>query len=108
MAKVAFIGTGLLGSAMVEGMLRRGDTVTVWNRTEAKARALEAKGAKVAASASCPPLSLKAEKIPMSNEPITFTNKVPHGNLLSNRAATTPDIQNRATLPSAPPRAIQR
>jgi len=48
MATVAFLGTGLLGSAMVEGMLRRGDAVTVWNRTEAKARALEAAGAKVA------------------------------------------------------------
>jgi 3-hydroxyisobutyrate dehydrogenase-like beta-hydroxyacid dehydrogenase len=35
---------------MVEGMLRRGDAVTVWNRTEAKARALEAFGAKVAAT----------------------------------------------------------
>jgi 3-hydroxyisobutyrate dehydrogenase-like beta-hydroxyacid dehydrogenase len=50
MANVAFIGTGLLGSAMVEGLLRRGDAVTVWNRTESKARALEAAGAKVAAS----------------------------------------------------------
>jgi len=48
MASVAFLGTGLLGGAMVEGMLRRGDQVTVWNRTEAKARALEALGAKVA------------------------------------------------------------
>src|SRR4026208_633321 len=46
MADVAFIGTGLLGSAMVEGMLKRGDSVTVWNRTEAKARALEAAGAR--------------------------------------------------------------
>jgi 3-hydroxyisobutyrate dehydrogenase-like beta-hydroxyacid dehydrogenase len=50
MANVAFLGTGLLGSAMVEGMLRRGEAVTVWNRTESKARALEALGAKVAAS----------------------------------------------------------
>lgn len=50
MAKVAFIGTGLLGSAMVEGLLRRGDAVTVWNRTEAKAHALEPIGAIVAAS----------------------------------------------------------
>jgi 3-hydroxyisobutyrate dehydrogenase len=48
MTKVAFIGTGLLGSAMVEGMLRRGDAVTVWNRTESKARALERFGATVA------------------------------------------------------------
>ena len=50
MASVGFIGTGLLGGAMVEGMLRRGDEVTVWNRTESKARALEQFGAKVAAS----------------------------------------------------------
>lgn len=50
MTNVAFIGTGLLGSGMVEGMLRRGDSVTVWNRTEVKARALEPLGAKVAAT----------------------------------------------------------
>ena len=50
MSNVAFIGTGLLGSGMVEGMLGRGDAVTVWNRTENKARALEAFGAKVAAT----------------------------------------------------------
>ena len=50
MASVAFLGTGMLGGAMVEGMLRRGDAVTVWNRTEAKARALESFGAKVAAT----------------------------------------------------------
>jgi 3-hydroxyisobutyrate dehydrogenase len=50
MATVAFLGTGLLGSGMVEAMLRRGESVTVWNRTESKARALEAHGAKVATS----------------------------------------------------------
>jgi 3-hydroxyisobutyrate dehydrogenase-like beta-hydroxyacid dehydrogenase len=41
MADIAFLGTGLLGSAMVESMLRRGLSVTVWNRTPSKARALE-------------------------------------------------------------------
>jgi 3-hydroxyisobutyrate dehydrogenase-like beta-hydroxyacid dehydrogenase len=50
MANVAFIGTGLLGSAMVERLLRRGDTVTVWNRTAPKAHALERFGARVAAT----------------------------------------------------------
>src|SRR5438132_2608578 len=50
MATVGFLGTGLLGSGMVERMLRRGDTVTVWNRTASKARALEPLGAKVAAT----------------------------------------------------------
>ena len=52
MSQVAFLGTGLLGSAMVEGMLRRGDEVTVWNRTASKATALESFGAKVASSPS--------------------------------------------------------
>ena len=50
MNHVAFLGTGLLGSGMVEAMLRRGTRVTVWNRTEAKARALESLGAQVAAT----------------------------------------------------------
>jgi 3-hydroxyisobutyrate dehydrogenase-like beta-hydroxyacid dehydrogenase len=50
MATVGFLGTGLLGSGMVERMLKRGDAVTVWNRTAAKARALEPLGARVAAT----------------------------------------------------------
>ena len=50
MSKVSFLGTGLLGSGMVEAMLRQGDAVTVWNRTPAKARTLEPFGAAVAGS----------------------------------------------------------
>jgi 3-hydroxyisobutyrate dehydrogenase-like beta-hydroxyacid dehydrogenase len=50
MTSVAFLGTGLLGSGMVEAMLGRGDRVTVWNRTASKARALERLGAIVAAT----------------------------------------------------------
>jgi 3-hydroxyisobutyrate dehydrogenase len=50
MSQVAFIGTGLLGSGMVEAMLGRGESVTIWNRTAEKARALEGLGARVAAA----------------------------------------------------------
>jgi 3-hydroxyisobutyrate dehydrogenase len=50
MTQIAFLGTGLLGSAFVEAALKRGDDVTVWNRTAAKARELEPLGARVAAS----------------------------------------------------------
>ncbi|CAN5478393.1 NAD(P)-dependent oxidoreductase [soil metagenome] len=42
----AFIGMGLLGSNFVKAMLQKGDSVQVWNRTAAKATALEAFGAK--------------------------------------------------------------
>ena len=48
MANIAFLGTGLLGSAFVEAAQQRGDQVTVWNRTIDKARKLEAFGAQVA------------------------------------------------------------
>jgi 3-hydroxyisobutyrate dehydrogenase len=51
-ARIALLGTGLLGSGMVQRFRRAGTTVTVWNRTEAKARALEAAGATVAATAT--------------------------------------------------------
>lgn len=50
MARIALLGTGLLGSGMVRRFLKSGTQVTVWNRTESKARALEADGASVAAS----------------------------------------------------------
>jgi 3-hydroxyisobutyrate dehydrogenase len=42
----AFLGTGLLGANFVKAMLKKGDQVQVWNRTAAKAKALEASGAK--------------------------------------------------------------
>lgn len=47
---IAFLGTGLLGAALVEAALGRGDRVAVWNRTAAKAQALERFGARAAAS----------------------------------------------------------
>ncbi len=48
MAHIAFLGTGLLGSAFVEAAAKRGEQITVWNRTESKAQALEAFGVTVA------------------------------------------------------------
>jgi 3-hydroxyisobutyrate dehydrogenase len=50
MARIAFIGTGLLGSALAEAAARRGEHVTAWNRTIEKARALEPFGVRVADS----------------------------------------------------------
>jgi 3-hydroxyisobutyrate dehydrogenase-like beta-hydroxyacid dehydrogenase len=51
MERIAFLGTGLLGGAMVERMLAQGQSVTVWNRTASKLEALRAAGAAVAATA---------------------------------------------------------
>jgi len=50
MTQIAYLGTGLLGSALAEAAAKRGDHVTVWNRTADKARALEPFGIHVAAT----------------------------------------------------------
>jgi len=52
MARVAFLGTGMMGSGMIEAMLRRGELVTAWNRTRERARPLEKLGARVASTAA--------------------------------------------------------
>ena len=50
MARLALLGTGLLGSGMVRRFLKHGTPVTVWNRTADKAHALEKDGAVAADS----------------------------------------------------------
>jgi 3-hydroxyisobutyrate dehydrogenase len=47
---IAFFGMGLLGSNFVRALRRRGEDVRVWNRSPARAQALEADGAKAFAS----------------------------------------------------------
>ncbi|MBL0089504.1 MAG: NAD(P)-dependent oxidoreductase [Ideonella sp.] len=44
--KIAFLGTGLMGSGFVRRLRATGHEVNVWNRSPAKAKALEADGAK--------------------------------------------------------------
>ncbi len=50
MAKIAFLGTGLLGAAFAEAAAVRGDSVTVWSRSADKARALASFGVIAAVS----------------------------------------------------------
>ncbi|MES9541741.1 NAD(P)-binding domain-containing protein [Actinomadura sp. NPDC000600] len=49
---VTVLGLGLMGSALAEALLKDGRTVTVWNRSRAKAGPLAAKGAVEAESAA--------------------------------------------------------
>ena len=49
---IAILGAGLLGSGFVQGARSRGVNVNVWNRTHAKAQALESTGARAFAQAS--------------------------------------------------------
>ena len=50
MSTIAFLGTGLLGSAFAEAAAKRGDTVTAWNRSPEKALALARFGVKTAST----------------------------------------------------------
>ena len=51
MPKIAFVGLGTMGSAMVKRLLAGGHPVTGYNRTRAKALALASQGMTVADSA---------------------------------------------------------
>ena len=50
--KIAFLGTGLMGAGFVRRQLAQGHQVQVWNRTAAKAQALQAHGAQAFAHAA--------------------------------------------------------
>ena len=52
MARIAFLGTGLLGGAFAQAAAQRGDTVTAWNRSADKVAALAPFGVKAAATAA--------------------------------------------------------
>jgi 2-hydroxy-3-oxopropionate reductase len=52
MAKIAFLGLGLMGGPMSTRLHQAGHAVTVWNRTPDKAKALRALGLRVAATAA--------------------------------------------------------
>jgi len=49
--KIAFLGTGLMGTGFVRRLLAEGHEVAVWNRSAAKAQALQAEGARPFADA---------------------------------------------------------
>lgn len=50
MQKVALLGLGVMGAGMARNLLAAGFPLAVWNRTAAKAKAMEAHGAKAAPS----------------------------------------------------------
>ena len=52
MAKLTFLGTGLIGGGLAEAAAKRGDEVVAFNRTLDKARALTAHGVRVASTAA--------------------------------------------------------
>src|SRR6185437_2460554 len=56
---------------------------------------------------SRPSVPVTLKKIPMSSDPVILTRRVPQGKVSPNQKLTSPPIQNRATLPNAPPTATR-
>jgi len=47
MARIGFVGTGIMGMPMAMNLLKAGHQVKVWNRTSSKAESLKEAGAHV-------------------------------------------------------------
>lgn len=92
MAKIALLGTGLIGSAMAERRLRAGDDVTVWNRTIEKARALEPLGARVATSVAEAVLSVERVHVIVSDDAAVdaVVDAIPEGHLVIDHSTVSP------------------
>ncbi len=70
MTNIAFLGTGLLGGAFAEAAAKRGDHVTVWNRTIEKARALEQFGVTVARTPADAVRGIKHVHLVLKDDPV--------------------------------------
>jgi 3-hydroxyisobutyrate dehydrogenase len=69
MANVAYLGTGLMGGALAEAAVKRGDRVTVWNRTASKAKALEQFGIRAVATIPDAVAGVERAHIMMADDP---------------------------------------
>ena len=83
MSEVSVIGLGNMGSALARGLLEKGRTVTVWNRSPEKAAALVEKGAALALS---PDAAFSASPIIL----VCVTNYVAANRILEEGAASLP------------------
>jgi len=105
MSNIAFLGVGLLGSAFAEAAAKRGDTVSAWNRSPDKVRALESFGVKAAAS---PAEAVRdASRVHLVLKDDAVVEEV----LAAARAALRPDaviIDHTTTLPALTAARAQR
>jgi len=88
MTAVTVMGLGPMGQALSAALLNAGHRVTVWNRTESKADALRARGAKVAPT---PALALVASEV-------TLINVVDHDAVDSVVAAANGAVADRTVV----------
>jgi 3-hydroxyisobutyrate dehydrogenase len=105
MSNIAFLGTGLLGGAFAEAAAKRGDTVTAWNRSPDKVRALAQFG--VAAAATPADAVRTASRVHLILKDDAVVDEV----LASARAGLAADaviIDHTTTLPALTAKRAQR
>ncbi len=97
MANIAFLGTGLLGSAFAEAAAKRGDCVSAWNRTPEKLRALQEFGVIAAATPADAVRQAQRVHLVLKDDPVVDTV------LEAARPGLLPDaviIDHTTTLPA--------
>jgi len=105
MSNIAFLGTGLLGGAFAEAAAKRGDTVTAWNRSPDKVRALAQFG--VTAAATPADAVRTASRVHLILKDDAVVDEV----LAAARAGLAPDtviIDHTTTLPALTAKRAQR
>ena len=100
---IAILGTGLLGAGFTRALRKRGETVHVWNRTAARAKALEADGAKAFDEAAAAVRGAARVHIVVSDDAAVdgvlaaAAPGLPEGVLVIDHSTTSPEGAKRRT-----------
>ena len=98
--RIAFFGTGLMGSGFVRRMRANGHEVNVWNRSAAKARALEADGARAFADPAAALAGVERIHLSLSDDASVVAVLEPIATLVP-KAAWIVDHTTTAVRPTA-------
>ncbi|MER2220935.1 MAG: NAD(P)-binding domain-containing protein, partial [Rhodococcus sp. (in: high G+C Gram-positive bacteria)] len=96
---VSILGTGLMGTALAQALIRSGTKVTVWNRTADRALPLAATGATVAESpqsaiAASPLIVISLLNYEIAKDVVTEADSIA-GKIIVNTATGTPEEANQ-------------
>jgi 3-hydroxyisobutyrate dehydrogenase len=95
--KIAFFGAGLMGTGFVRRMLANGDEVNVWNRSPARAKALEEHGARAFADAAAAVKGVDRIHLSLSDDASVDAVLEPIADVID---ATTPIVDHTTTAPT--------
>lgn len=103
--KIAFLGTGLMGSGFVRRLLQNGHQVHVWNRTAEKAKALEADGVRAFLDVASAVKGVERIHLSLADDASVDAALEPVAQLI---AATTFIIDHTTTAPTTTKERIAR